>query len=139
VHQVALRAAESRRAAKIVLAEDDVLVRLELAEALRHDRFQVFEAADVSEAISILKSTPDIDVVVSDMSMRTVQDGIELARYVRRHHPGTSLVLASAHSQSFGTSAVFDAFFAKPYCAREMATWIRRHLGGMEMLQAGLP
>ena len=114
-------------------------MRLELAAALRQDRFEVLEAADVSEAISILKSTPDVNVVISDMSMRTVQDGIELARYVRRHHPGISLVLASGNSQSFGTSAVFDAFFAKPYRAREMATWIRRHLGRMEMLRARLP
>ena len=113
-------------------------MRIELAEALRQDRFQVFEAADVSEAISILKSTPDVDVVISDMSMRTARDGNELARYVRRHHPGISLVLASAHSPSFGTSAVFDAFFAKPYCAREMATWIRRRLG-RDMRQPRVP
>jgi CheY-like chemotaxis protein len=134
VHRAVPQAATSGPAAKILIAEDDVLVRLELSEALRQHGFQVVEAADVSEAISILQSTPDIEGVVSDMIMRTAQDGIELARYVRRHHPGILLLLASAYCPPSDGSSVFDAFFTKPYCAREMATWIRRQLGRMEML-----
>jgi two-component system, response regulator PdtaR len=130
VHNLAFHAASSPQATKIIVAEDDVLVRLELADALRLDRFRVFEAADVSEAISILRSTPDVDVVIADMSMRGPQDGLELARYVRRHHPGISLVLASASRQP--VYSVFDAFFAKPYSAREIAAWIRQRLARLD-------
>jgi DNA-binding NtrC family response regulator len=128
VRQPAPQPAASRRSAKILVAEDDVLVRLALAEALRQDGFQVLEAAEMSEAIAILKSAPDVDVVISDMAMRDAEDGIALAGYVRRHHPEISLLLASAHGHPRISGALFDGFFAKPYSAREIVAWIRRRV-----------
>jgi CheY-like chemotaxis protein len=116
------------RATKIVIAEDEVLLRLMLADVLREQGFEVFEAADADEAIAILKCAPDVDVVISDMRMRSSQDGLSLASYVRSHCPGASLVLASAYIAS-PFEAVFDAIFLKPFNPQQIATWIKRRFG----------
>jgi CheY-like chemotaxis protein len=127
VNSLAPKAEAPSRAPKIVIAEDEVLLRLMLADVLREQGFQVFEAADAEEAIAILKCTPDVDVVVSDMRMRATLDGLSLASYVRAHCPDVSLVLASAYVQ-LPLDPTFDAIFMKPFSPEEIAKWIRKRL-----------
>ena len=79
----------SAKAVKVLFAEDEVLVRLMMAEVLRGQGFQVFEASDGEEGISILRAMP-VDVVITDLRMDTLTDGLELARYVRAECPGCS-------------------------------------------------
>ena len=64
-----------------------------LCDVLRESGFQVFEAADAA-----LRTTP-VDVVITDLLMRVVGDGIEFARHVGAHCPGVSLLLASANER----------------------------------------
>ena len=110
---------------KVLFAEDEVLVRLMMAEALRREGFQVFEASDGEEGISILKAMP-VDVVITDLRMSAVADGLELARYVLAHCPGVALVLASAQAPPLTEDLTFDAFFIKPYPPEDLVAWIRR-------------
>jgi CheY-like chemotaxis protein len=85
----------------------------------------VLEAADAEEAISILK-TLQVDVVITDLNMRTPADGLTVANYVRSHCPGTALVLASAMALPVLEACVFDAFFMKPYQPDDIVRWIKR-------------
>ena len=110
---------------KVLFAEDEVLVRLMMAEALRGEGFQVFEASDGEEGISILKAMP-VDVVITDLRMSAVADGLELARYVRAECSGVSLILASAQAPPIIEDLTFDAFFIKPYPPEDLVAWIRR-------------
>jgi two-component system, response regulator PdtaR len=110
---------------KVLVTEDEVLVRLTLADELRKGGLQVFEATDADEAISILKSVP-LDVV-TDLHMRTAMEGVDLAKYVRTHHPGVPLLLSSAHAPPFADCDCFDAFFVKPFDPQQIVTWIKRH------------
>ena len=113
------------RRLKVLFAEDEVLLRLMLCNVLRESGFQVFEAADAAEAIAILRTTP-VDVVITDLHMRVVGDGMEFARHVRAHCPGVSLLLASANEPPTSEHSPFDAFFIKPYQPEDIVTWIRR-------------
>jgi CheY-like chemotaxis protein len=110
---------------KVLVVEDDVFVRLMLADDLRDEGFQVFETADPGEAISILRTTP-VDVVITDLHRRAAKDGILVATYVRGHLSGTSLVLTSAHTPTPTEGSLFDAFFTKPYKPEDIAIWIKR-------------
>ncbi len=127
MNSIAPKAEASSRTVKVVVAEDEVLLRLMVADVLRGAGFQVFEAANVDEAIVILESAPDVDVVIADMHMRTAQDGMSLANHVRARYPGVSVLLASANIPV--TLMPFDAFFLKPYRPEDMVTWIKRRLG----------
>ena len=108
------------RRLKVLFAEDEVLLRLMLCDVLRESGFQVFEAADAA-----LRTTP-VDVVITDLHMRVVGDGMEFARHVRAHCPGVSLLLASANEPPISEHSPFDAFFIKPYQPEDIVTWIRR-------------
>ena len=60
---------QQRSASAIVLVvENDVLKRVHSAAALRRRGFQVFEAADTTEAITILNKVA-VDVLFSDVSL----------------------------------------------------------------------
>jgi CheY-like chemotaxis protein len=112
---------------KVLFAEDEDLVRLMMDDVLRDAGFQVIEASDAAEAISIIKTTP-VDAVITDLRMSAVADGLELAAYVRAHCPGVSLVGASAYAPPISKDLAFDAFFIKPYNPEDIASWIRhRH------------
>src|ERR1700730_11936441 len=114
-------------AVKLLYAEDEVLLRLMLADALHEAGFQGFEASDGEESLSILK-TMSVDVVVTDLRMATLTDGLELGRYVRAHCPGVSLVLASAQAPPIADVLMFDDFFVKPFAPEDLVAWItRRH------------
>ncbi len=110
---------------KVVVAEDEVLVRLMLADVLQEHGFEVFEAANVAEALSILRATP-VDVVITDLNMQVVGDGMLVVGYARRHGRCTLLVLASAHQTTEIVGSLFDAFFIKPYNPEDIAIWIKR-------------
>src|SRR5262245_66458179 len=84
-------------AGRIIVAEDDVLVRLMLAEALRTAGFIVHEALNGDEAISLLTTIPDVDAVLTDMHMTTWADGVVVLEFVRAHHPHTLILLVSGH------------------------------------------
>jgi DNA-binding response OmpR family regulator len=88
-------AANEDVAPTVLVVEDEVLVRLALADYLRDCGLRVFEAYDVDEAKAILESNAGVDVVFSDVQLRGAQDGFALARWTREHHPGVQIILTS--------------------------------------------
>jgi two-component SAPR family response regulator len=96
------------------------------------------EGADAAVAISILQAMA-VDVVITDLRMSAIADGMELARYVRAHCAGVSLVLASAQARPITEDLTFDAFFIKPYPPDDIANWIRRrHTSTRDHAESGL-
>jgi CheY-like chemotaxis protein len=110
---------------KVLIAENEVLVRFMLADVLRNAGFQVFEATHAEEAIAILK-TMQVDVVVADLQMGAVKDGLVVVNFVREHCPGTPMLLTYVLAPPVDRCS-FDAFFIKPYRPEEIVAWIKRH------------
>jgi CheY-like chemotaxis protein len=98
----------------VLVVEDEVLVRLMIAEELRGAGFQVIEAADADEALAVLAHITDVSVIFSDIRMPGSMDGLELAKKVRADFPDIRIVLASGHLIAV-TSVDHDGFFLKPY------------------------
>ena len=88
-----------------LVVESDVLRRHEMAARLRRGGFEVFEAADAAEAITVLKSTV-VDVLISNVDLRGRMEGIDLARRVRQCYVDTSVVLTSEAQQPPRAAAV---------------------------------
>lgn len=99
----------------ILLVEDEVLIRLLIAEQLRDAGYLIIEAANADEAVKVLSSRLDIDCVISDIRMPGSMDGLGLAAFIRSEHPTIKVVLASGHFQGKGESMEYDGFFPKPY------------------------
>jgi CheY-like chemotaxis protein len=108
----------------VLVVEDEVLVRLMIAEELRSAGFQVIEAADADEALAVLASITDVSVIFSDIRMPGSMDGLELAKKVRANFPKIRIVLASGNLAAV-TSVDHDGFFLKPYEPDEIINLIK--------------
>lgn len=98
----------------VLVVEDDVLIRLTIADRLREGGFAVIEVSNADEAVAILRSQVAVDLVLTDVRMPGSMDGIALARLVRETRPELKLVVTSGNAASFDRG-VADAFFGKPY------------------------
>lgn len=82
-------------AGTILVAEDEEMVRLCVAEFLEDCGYRVLQASDVAEARAILSGDQHIDLVFSDVNMPGEESGFALARLVLRHYPQTKILLTS--------------------------------------------
>jgi DNA-binding NtrC family response regulator len=98
------RAASKRPSSRLLLVEDETLIRLSLAEFLQDRGYEVLEAANLAEAQALLLSTSNIDVVFSDIQMLGPDDGIRLARWVHERFPGIHVILASGNLGALTTA-----------------------------------
>lgn len=78
----------------VLIVENDVLKRLALASDLRLRGLQVFEAADATEAMVVLKKIV-VDVVLSDAS---VLRAAELEQWVRENQLPTQFICTAGHA-----------------------------------------
>jgi CheY-like chemotaxis protein len=100
----------------VLVVEDEPLVRFMAMDIVEEAGFQVLEAADADEALSLLDQPDRIDIVFTDIRMPGSIDGMVLARTVRRRWPATRVIVASGHGSSDeALAAGADRFFAKPY------------------------
>jgi CheY-like chemotaxis protein len=116
----------------VLVVEDDVLIRLVIAEELRSLGVSVAEAFNAEEALAILQSSVSIDLVFTDVRMPGSMDGLALARSAREMHPRLTIVVTSALVPAAAASAFVDAFFAKPYDTVQVAQRIQDLLAGVK-------
>ena len=114
----------------VLVVEDEGLVRLDVAESLKDAGFAVVEATDASEALEIVLSREDIDVLFTDINMPGPMDGLELAWRVRDYRPEVRLVLTSGAIKPTRDQLPDDgAFISKPYSPEAVTRAVRaQHL-----------
>jgi CheY-like chemotaxis protein len=110
--------------ARILVAEDEVLTRMVLAEELRDAGYTVFEASNADEAMAFLKTGSQIDLVFCDIQMPGSMDGLELARRLRVEYASLPVILSSAHPRP----KTVALFIAKPYRVERVISTISQTL-----------
>jgi len=103
-------------AQKILLVEDEALIRLTAAEMLQDLGYEVLEAGSAQEARAALQ-TYSIDVLMTDVQLPD-QSGIELAEHARAIHPAIGVVFATGRSELAGAGEAQTArsvLLQKPY------------------------
>lgn len=76
---------------RILLVDDNPQVRQMLSSFLE-SRYDVVLAADGQDAVEVLRSAGEVDVIVTDVNMPNM-DGIQLTRMVRRRYPDLPVVI----------------------------------------------
>jgi CheY-like chemotaxis protein len=109
----------------ILVVEDEILVRLMIAEELRGQDYNVLEAASADEARSVLQSGVKIDLVLTDIWMPGSIDGAGLVHLIRVQRPALKVVLASGHQPETALVDRVDGFFLKPYDVAKLLQHIR--------------
>lgn len=83
---------------RVLLVDDEAMVRLTLRAALEARRYSVIEAGSGEEALALL-SQGAVDVVVLDVNMPGMS-GLDAAAEIHRRHPEIKLLLLSGATQS---------------------------------------
>lgn len=102
--------------AVILVVEDSPLIRMGAVDLVLSAGYEAVEAHDADEAIRILESRYDIDLVFTDVQMPGTMDGIKLCHYIRDRWPPIKLIVASGAAILEESSLPFGSrFFPKPY------------------------
>jgi DNA-binding NarL/FixJ family response regulator len=84
---------------RVVLAEDDLLLREGLASLLDRSGFQVLgQAGDATQLLALVDEHPP-ELVVVDIRMPPSHsaEGLDAARQIRQRHPSIGILVLSAH------------------------------------------
>jgi CheY-like chemotaxis protein len=118
-------APRSARKIIILVVEDEVLIRAVLADDLREHGYEIIEAANGDEALSILQSHVDIDLVITDKRMPGSLDGLALARVIRADHRPLGVIMISGDPPQAEATEILDAYLRKPCRVPELLAHVR--------------
>lgn len=129
--------AEEQDTPTVLVAEDEVLLRMTLSDHLRNAGFHVLEAANGDEARKIVGAMGGVDIVISDVHMPQPNEGFELAKWVGQHYPRIPVILASGSAGAARTMretplANVTDFVVKPYSESEIERLARVRLSARD-------
>jgi CheY-like chemotaxis protein len=101
--------------ARILLVEDEMLVRELAYEDLSDAGHEVTAAGSGDEALAILRGDPTFDVLFTDIRMPGEIDGWELASEARQIIPKLKIVYATGLNDDTGRMTPDDRMLTKPY------------------------
>ena len=127
------RPADLTGTGRVLLVEDEDVVRSFAARALKRQGYEVLEASTGVEALEVMdKNAGRIDIVVSDVIMPEM-DGPTLLKELRKTNPGLKIIFVSGYPhEAFETSLDKDeefAFLAKPFSLPQLAAKVKEQLG----------
>lgn len=102
---------------RILVVEDELNVRLTVAQMLRLSGYEVHEAATGDDAVMLARAT-DLDLVLSDIRLPGI-DGYEVFRRIRVLQPcvrGVAMTgFAGSDTRRIALDAGFDCLIHKPF------------------------
>lgn len=117
----------------ILLVEDDYDTNTMMAFTLRQYKTSV--ATSVTAAKDILNNET-VDLILLDLSLEGVEDGLDLVRFIRRSQSLAYIpvVAVTAHAFKIDKANVMaagcNAYFAKPVKMSEIQAAVNQHLHG---------
>jgi PAS domain S-box-containing protein len=112
-------AAPGARSASVLVVDDELPIRMLLADLLRARGHKVLTAEDGLAGLRAIEGSR-FDLVITDLSMPGA-DGWTLVNEVRRRWPGTKLVMVTGYggfadvAVSGGDTSLVDALISKPF------------------------
>jgi CheY-like chemotaxis protein len=112
--------------ARILVVEDESLIRMNVVCLLEDEGFAVLEAQHGAEAVSVLAKNPDVILLVTDVRMPGRPDGLGLVRHASQIYPHIrSIVVSGDTSEADALSAGAVRFISKPYLPTTIVSAVR--------------
>lgn len=122
--------------ARVVVAEDDAIIRMDLREMLEEEFYEVFEAGDGASALTLARDQRP-DLVILDVKM-PVMDGITAAQHIADESLAPVVIL-TAYSQrelvERAAAAGAMAYLVKPFQKQDLLPAIEVARGRYQQLQ----
>jgi DNA-binding response OmpR family regulator len=114
---------------KLLLVEDEAVLRRLIAEFLRGEGFDVLEAADGSQGATLYAVHGPFDLVLLDLNLPLLS-GVDVCRRIKALRPHQPVLICSAAILDWHVAALHDLnvyeFLTKPYHPLDLLDRIER-------------
>lgn len=127
-------------ALRIVIAEDDLLLREGLALLLRAEGMDVVATADTAESVldAIDAHEPDVAILDVRMPPTHTDEGVRAAVEARRRRPGLAVLVLSAYvEQSFATDLLTGGVGGLGYLLKERVGRVEEFMDALGRVAGG--
>lgn len=115
---------------KILVAEDDLMMRKTIEFRLKKDGHFVYPVADGRDALQKIEEE-DFDLIITDVMM-PFASGLEIISAVKIKHPTLPVIVLSAMGQESTVLEAFqlgaDDYITKPFSPNELAIRVKRFM-----------
>jgi serine/threonine-protein kinase PknK len=124
---------------RVILADDDVLLREGLASLLQRSGFEVIgQAGDGAELLALVRDTPP-DLVLVDIRMppTNTTEGLEAAQVIRRELPEAGILVLSAHAEVEHAMELLASGRGVGYLLKRRVTDVAEFLDSLQRIARG--
>ena len=114
----------------VLVVEDEMVLRMRAVDIVEDAGFTAVEAVNADEALSILETRSDIDLLFSDIQMPGSMDGLKLAHAVHERWPSIKIILVSGQVEVSDSDKPADSLFiGKPLDVKKMVGELQAMVG----------
>jgi len=114
----------------VLVVEDEMLLRMRAVDIVEDAGFNPLEAVNAEDALVLLESRSDIDLLFTDIQLPGAMNGLKLAYAVHERWPSIKIILVSGQVTPGETDRPTDSrFFAKPVEVQHMIAGLQEMIG----------
>src|ERR1700726_2142700 len=114
----------------VLVVEDEMLLRMRAVDMVEDAGFTSVEAVNADDALAILESRSDIELLFTDIQMPGSMDGLKLAHDVHERWPSIKIILVSGQLKLTDDDKPVDSrFFGKPLDVKQMIAEMQDMMG----------
>ncbi|MBR0995498.1 response regulator [Bradyrhizobium japonicum] len=114
----------------VLIVEDELILRMRAVDIVEDAGFVALEAVDADQAMLLLETRTDIELLLTDIQMPGTMDGIKLAFAVHERWPSIKIILVSGQSRLANSKKPTDSrFIGKPLDVKTMIHALQDMMG----------
>jgi two-component sensor histidine kinase/CheY-like chemotaxis protein len=114
----------------VLVVEDEMMLRMRAVDMVEDAGFTPIEAVNADDALAILESRSDIELLFTDIQMPGSMDGLKLAYAVHKRWPLIKIILVSGQLKLTDDDKPADSrFFGKPLEVKQMISVMQDMIG----------
>jgi CheY-like chemotaxis protein len=110
---------------KVLIAEDDEVLRPVLCRTMEWEGYQVVVAVDGQDALKLLAEPSQVDLIITDICMPKM-DGRELGLVLAEHHPDIPILFISGYADSVVPATLPGPLLPKPFTPTQLIVGVRQ-------------
>src|ERR1700674_1479567 len=114
----------------VLIVEDEMMLRMRAVDMVEDAGFTPIEAINADDALALLESRSDIELLFTDIQMPGSMDGLKLAYAVHERWPLIKIILVSGQLRlSDDDKPPKSRFFGKPLDVKHMIAELQDMIG----------
>ena len=110
----------------LLVVENELLLSLDISDALKDEGYDVITVANADDAIKVLEISNDIRTIFTDIDLPGSIDGLKLAAAVRDRWPPVNIIVTTGmRAPRRDEMPAKSLFIAKPYRSAEVLEALR--------------